>query len=200
MPAPCHRTILITLALPALLSACGSVGRTLDYIDAAEDTEALISQLDGMSNTRFVEMQDLEARNATAQFNGNAAICAPAPDCTNTLVGDLQLTADFGAGTMDGSATNFLNFDSEAEKVKNVSGQITFSNGVIGEENTNDFVMDANGSLTSGALDIDIDGQVDGTFKGTPIQGLKGTSLPGTIVVDNTDSGVLILGAGVVWP
>ncbi|MCF6443330.1 hypothetical protein [Nereida sp. MMG025] len=191
-----HRLLTAALLLP--LAACSGIERTLDYIEAAEDTEALISDLGDMSNTRFSEMDDLANMNATATFQGNAAVCAPMPNCTNAMVGDLQLTADFGQGSLSGKADNFLNYNTNSENVSNVQGEIIFSNGDIGFDGPNTYTADMQGSLTSGSLEVAVDGAMTGTFKGTPIAGLTGASETGAVVVNGNRFGKIIIGAEIL--
>lgn len=105
-------------------------------------------------------------------------------------IGELELTADFsGAGSISGSATNFVNDDSGS-----YSGTLTVSNGVIdraADLNNFDYTFNADidGTLTSGGDDFVVSGLMEGDFIGNDHEFIGG-DVTGTVV---TSEGVEVI-------
>lgn len=152
------------------LAGCGGSGST-SFADAfaarSDANNAMLGRLNSKPNTSFVGMPTV----GSATYNGYAVI-----KHTNGVIddaqflGDAQITADFGAGTVSGQASNFEGWHNDGP-LGSYAGTVTLSGGVIGMSRPNDLGAFINGTLVQGPDTIVISGGMFGDFKGTPILG-----------------------------
>jgi hypothetical protein len=163
----------------------------------------------GLPNTAFKGMPT----GGTATYRGYALVIANADGTVAGqpkigVEGTATLTADFGNGTLAGSATNFVGTTISGKDSKTgayqlakapayYAGTVTIKDGCIGVATAcsnvtrpNEFSANYSGTLTGEGNKITTNGQVLGEFKGTPIQGavlgtntgattLNGAAVPG---------------------
>ena len=150
-----------------------------------------------------------KAATGTAQFAGGAVLGIQEADGTAfRMLGTLRVLGDFGHSTLAGQLSSLhrgvvSGNGQPPSVVTDYAGVIDLSNGTVGGVRPNDFDLDFAGTLTGGGRVIVVDGGIPGDFKGTPIKGLSGSSLPGsTATVDGMAANAMILliwGALEIW-
>lgn len=153
----------------------------------------------------------------TATYTGYAAVAGNYDNAVTTqpnivAVGTAELSADFGTGSLSGSATNFVGGPfgppdpktgnrTPTAKVQYYAGTVTVSNGCIGTANgcsnvTQPYQVSANykGTLTGGGNTVAVSGQALGDFKGTSAQGVTLLTNTGTVTLNGAkvDGGLQI--------
>jgi hypothetical protein len=105
------------------------------------------------------------------------------------LTGTTRITADFGASTLTGEASDFEL--RRGNLVSSASGTVNFQNGTIGQVGSpltgdpNDVRLGYVGTLNSTATVVVLNGEAVGKFRGAPIQGLLAESADGHTVLLN---------------
>ncbi|MGB5559062.1 MAG: hypothetical protein WBN04_13765 [Paracoccaceae bacterium] len=133
----------------------------------------------------------------SAKFDGFSAITIDTASQTLALIGLAELKANFGAGTVTGTLTDF-NGGYSSGSIDAYGGNITVSNGQIGLPVPNAFIADYNGTLTGNSESVVLGGGMTGVFKATPIRGVLAASdaLTATAAIDGVtavDSALVIV-------
>ncbi|WP_394152688.1 hypothetical protein [Loktanella salsilacus] len=184
------------------LAACGgsSVGGAGGGADMSPQVPTL-SQFEtsvrsfGATADRIDLLTDTVPRNipssGTSTFAGPALLSVEGFTNSYAMTGDSRLTINFANDDMSGGVTNFRGVDETGRGV-NVAGQIAFTDGLVGSDDTSGlFAVDFNGNLTAGSDRIALDGIAIGNFEGNrtsgnirtrAIQAVSGTS--GSFIVD----------------
>ena len=155
--------------------------------DIREDFTAMQERLDTLFNTAFLPPDNAIPSSGTAEFRGFMKVDVTGASVPIDLTGTARITADFGASTLTGSATDFEGL--EGNVVSAYSGTIDFVDGRIGRsavplagEQPNDVRLGYQGSLDGDDKLVTLDGEAFGKLKGSPIQGLVAASAPGETV------------------
>ena len=155
--------------------------------DIREDFTAMQERLDTLFNTAFLPPDNAIPTSGTAEFRGFMKVDVTGASVPIDLTGTARITADFGASTLTGSATDFEGL--EGNVVSAYSGTIDFVDGRIGRsavplagEQPNDVRLGYQGSLDGDDKLVTLDGEAFGKLKGSPIQGLVAASAPGETV------------------
>jgi hypothetical protein len=198
---PSGRSV-VAAALLAALAACGDGDSDNDPPplgggDVREDFTAMQGRLDQLFNTSFTPPDNAIPASGTAEFRGFMKVDVAGTDPID-LTGTARITADFGAGTLVGSAQDFEGL--QANRVSDYAGTITFVDGRVGRspvpqagEQPNDVRLGYEGSLTGAGNLVTLDGAAFGKLKGAPIQGLVAASPPGeTVTVGATQVGATV--------
>ena len=155
--------------------------------DIREDFTAMQERLDTLFNTAFLPPDNAIPTSGTAEFSGFMKVDVTGASVPIDLTGTARITADFGASTLTGSATDFEGL--EGNVVSAYSGTIDFVDGRIGRsavplagEQPNDVRLGYQGSLDGDDKLVTLDGEAFGKLKGSPIQGLVAASAPGETV------------------
>jgi hypothetical protein len=189
---PSGRSVLV-VALLAALAACdggggdgeppplGGTGTVRD------DFSAMQSRLDGLFNTSFTPPDNAIPASGTAEFRGFMKVDVSGSTVPIDLSGNARITADFGAGTLVGTAQDFEGL--QGNTVSAYAGTVSFVDGRIGRsavplagEQPNDVRLGYKGSLNGAGNLVTLDGETFGKLKGSPIQGLVASSAPGETV------------------
>jgi hypothetical protein len=191
--------IVIAATLMTGLAACGGGNADSEPPqfgdgDIREDFTAMQERLDGLFNTAFLPPDNAIPTSGTAEFRGFMKVDIAGATVPIDLTGTAVLTADFGASTLTGSATDFEGL--EGAVVSAYSGTVDFVDGRIGRsavplagEQPNDVRLGYQGSLDGAGKLVTLDGEALGKLKGSPIQGLVASSAPGeTVNVDGVDT------------
>jgi hypothetical protein len=191
------RPVVVAAALCIVLSGCGG-GEGGDDAPAWEDLtdEARLTsvvqmadRLGALSNTAFAGTPSEFPVSGSATFSGYAIAAFddavtvdliedldPNAEPRLLLLGNATLSADFGARTISGEATEF--FGREAGSFAQYDGTVVFRDGEIGVDGAlpgsrpNDIRFGYSGTLTGAGNEVVLDGDALGKFKGTPIRGL----------------------------
>jgi hypothetical protein len=142
--------------------------RRLDVV--VWDNQSFAFQTMGVigTETRSSTIDTLSGLNATATYNGIGRLNVR--DANQTFVdfnravqGNLSLTADFGARTVNGSIGNLTVFENEKENPQAQAGAILLNSGTI-SGNSFSGTMSADGTLA--ASNPAVSGAATGTFSG----------------------------------
>jgi hypothetical protein len=199
---PSGRSV-VAAALLAALAACGDGDSDSDPPvlggggDIREDFTAMQDRLDQLFNTSFTPPDNAIPTSGTAEFRGFMKVDVAGTDPID-LTGTARITADFGAGTLVGSAQDFEGL--EGNRVSDYAGTVTFVDGRVGRspvpqagEQPNDVRLGYQGSLNGAGNLVTLDGAAFGKLKGSPIQGLVAASAPGeTVTVGATQVGATV--------
>ncbi|MGR3197522.1 MAG: transferrin-binding protein-like solute binding protein [Paracoccus sp. (in: a-proteobacteria)] len=134
------------LAIGALmtLAACGGGGEdsVAEYADDAARADRIIDQTERLTRTLAAAMPT----RGRAEYDGVVGLAfGGAPDSLQSaqMIGDLELDADFGAGTIRGEMDDFNTRDG-----RELDGELRIGNGRI---TGSGFTGTASGTLTGGA-------------------------------------------------
>jgi hypothetical protein len=182
------RSLLALLAAPVLLAACGDTGGGLGgglggggavdlFAELGEQGAAIESEF---ALIQFTRQEDLPT-TGSASFSGFAAY-AEGDDvgaiseieyATADLVSEVDMNADFAAGTVDGSLTNFQSNNANYEGVQ---GRVNITNGVFADYDPDyaTFGSDLEGEITSSGRSGVVDGLMSGIFVGNDVGAASG--------------------------
>lgn len=196
-----YRIIAIGLCT-AVLAGCGggsggggSVGNEpppeeaspvelFDFYQAA--FTARYDRLDDLYNTAWVEpFEEGMPITGKAEFEGYIDVVLDTPKAQTELLGDARLSADFDAGTLEGSATDFAGRDANGD-YDFYTGTMTLADGKIGAQKPNDFDIGYKASLTGNGDTVVLLGSMEGKFKGDPVRGILAEDTDPTATVDGT--------------
>lgn len=142
------------------------------------------ARLEARSNTAFVEPYiEGMPTSGGAVYSGYMAVDLATAGGGTVLFGEVDVIADFAAGTLRGSAGDFVGHD-RTRTIDTYAGTISMTDGRIGVVRPNAFTIDYGGILTGNAEAISVSGTIDGNFKGDPIRGLLGYDTDPLAVVD----------------
>lgn len=168
--------MLKTILPPALIvaalgpmAACSDLQGALDFADERDSFQARRDMLQDRSNTAFSAVPD----SGTSTYYGEASLGVGTRDDGVVLLGDSELTVDFGANTVGGFLSGFSGFDSSKE-FSEYRGRLVFQNGVLGVDRPNDLESQIVGTLTADSRNINVDAFWEGDLRGTPIGGILG--------------------------
>lgn len=141
------------IGLTSLVSGCSTSTGDTPFEDNAVAFEEMVDRLIAAGDT--VTMPT----DGTATYNGYIGMSDDLDE--GAVVGDLALTADFGAAAgaqITGSGTNFIDDADEA-----MGGSVTISAGAI---IATLFAADVDGTLTQAGDSFLVDGLIEGAFLG----------------------------------
>lgn len=195
--------LLSTLILASCGSTSGSDSISFDRVFAAN---AVYDRVDETPNSRF----DAVPTSGTVQFTGFADFqindSAQDPADRIGVLGDAEIVADFGAGTVVGRVDNLIGATADFTDLSDfelfaVGGEIAIGGGssqigagAPGSTTTldpNQFTADYEGSITLPDQTLRVSGDLDGRFVGTrvlagegdiPIRGLLAEDLDGRAI------------------
>jgi hypothetical protein len=177
------KTICATLAAVATLTACETAEvntpqPTYDrYIDARNDAAGISAGTQALPTNDSVTM------------NGAYEIVSADLLGTNTIVGEMRMTADFGNETVDGTMhNNYIDMNGSASKL---TGEVAFSGNII---DGTSMKAHGDGILTTVADDdYDMFVDLEGAFGNSTANGVNITNgeLSGNIDVLNDDASIL---------
>jgi hypothetical protein len=150
------------------------------------------SRLEALPDSPFAPGSNVIPVTGTAVYDGFMNVNVRGAPEPFQLTGTTRITADFGASTLTGEATDFEL--RRGNLVSSASGTVNFQNGTIGQVGTplsgdpNDVRLGYVGTLNSSATVVVLDGEAVGKFRGAPIQGLLAESADGhTVLLNGTD-------------
>ncbi|SMY07812.1 hypothetical protein [Flavimaricola marinus] len=183
------------LLLPLALANCGAILASIELagrVDEAERLEALIATADE-SDLAAISDDEINQRRANAlqgiadgnpdagmvRYNGQAAMEVPQGNNTLILSGLATIDANFANDTISADFSDWLGYNDGDTLANTASGDVVFSNGVIGDEDAASNISgDVNGTLTFKGDEYSVDGVIDGqfaTFQGS--EGVGGVTL-----------------------
>lgn len=203
-----HFSLRLATSLAALLTltACGGNG------DTPLDTFQNRLEADVATGTRLFQTPGTAwgamPTSGSATFNGSAAIIIDRNinrDADDILIlGDTQLTANFGTGTMSGTIDNMTgatNMTSDSANIHDVSGQISIggAGSIIGDDEDdnftsrpNDWYADYYGNIGLNGNTYEVEGSLNGQFVGTRSNPSNGQSVVrGVIGVSDNGSATI---------
>ncbi len=165
-------------------AACTTLTPTTISQQGMLDIRATIEDVtDAATDTNPAAMPD----NGTATYSGNFTTYRDASEWGTdaNLVGDIDLTADFDAGTISGSASNINVLpdpDPDAQS-QLLNGSLTVSNGLI---NNTGMAADLTGQLTGNFFDeattLDAELELEGDFYSSTVDGANSDIIFGSII------------------
>ncbi|MBL4811894.1 MAG: hypothetical protein JKX69_05930 [Rhodobacteraceae bacterium] len=175
--------------LSICIFAVGCGGSSEPVLD---DLDRLVAISEMLDNSFYLDETPIANMpiSGSATYDGYAVILVgdagqPAVDDyfddDNFVLGDFQMTANFGTGAVDGEMTDFIGFGNRLEG-QTFSGEISV-NGAIDSAQGNLFEADYSGGLTDREGDtMYIDGELYGEFLGAD----AGTVVAESLEADNT--------------
>lgn len=191
----------VPLLFPLALANCGAILASIELanrVDEAERLEALIATSDESTLTplsdEVIAQRQADALAARAagdldagivRYTGQAAMEVPQGDNTLILSGLARIDADFADNTIDADFYDWLGYNDGDNLGNTASGDVVFSNGVIGDERAASNISgDVNGSLTFKGDEYAVDGVIDGRFVVLPgREGVGGVTLDDQTVI-----------------
>ena len=179
---------MLTGLMAAALAGCGGGGDDREFPDVERDVLEMFDDISslGISPVLFLPT------SGTAEYEGYMG----AADTSGAIIGDLQLTADFGTDSISGTAKNFID-DENTE----YSGKLRISNGGIfrtADPATEwQIEADVNGILSTDEASTSVNAVMLADFYGGSQQGVVGildgtaTNQFGTTFLDGSNTGVV---------
>lgn len=155
------------LVVFALLCGCGDVSELIQYADSASEAQDLNRRVAALANTAFVSMPDA----GSVSYTGNATVVYVQNGVEVGLLGQANVTADFGTGLVAGSADGFFGGTGPSD-LQSYTGALTFA-GQIGVRRPNSFDAVISGDLSGQGQTIAIDGPLMGNFRGPGAQAMS---------------------------
>lgn len=150
------------------------------------------SRLEALPESPFAPGSNVIPVTGTAIYEGFMNVDVRGASEPFQLTGSTRITADFGASTLTGEASDFEL--RRGSLVSSASGTVNFQNGVIGQVGTpltgdpNDVRLGYVGSVTAPGTVVVLNGEAVGKLRGDPIQGLLAESADGhTVRLNGTD-------------
>lgn len=131
-------------------------------LDSANEQEARVRDFAG---SRFSVIPD----DRTVIFKGYGGVdldFASATAADVTVLGDARVVVDFQNDQFSGAITNLIATNGR-NSVTAVLGTYDFTGGSVGGTNPNNFSLDYEADLLVGPNDVELNGTMDGTFRGT---------------------------------
>lgn len=170
--------VLGGLVVALALAGCSKLERIEDVVAFADRVGDVNDQRVRVLGDPVLGIAELPATafdavptTGTATFLGTAFLSMRNSDQrldADALVGDSRLEVDFGTSgdAVSGGVTNIRRTQINDISV-DVSGQLTFSNGVVGAEVSNDLAFDFGGNVTYDGTEFGLQGRLDGKLRGT---------------------------------
>jgi len=174
---------LATLIAFSALSACGDGSTAAHEQDRVADFAAMSDRLGDLFNTGYTGQPGEVPNSGSAAFRGFAGLVLDTGPVPLTLIGDSAMEVDFGTRTLIGEMTDFVGNDGGA--LGDYAGRVAIVDGEIGFDTPrgttvpNDVRFGYAGALIGQGNLVELDGDVTGKLKGTPIRGLLASSAPG---------------------
>ena len=165
--------IVAALGPMAACSQLDDIKGALDLADNRDDFQSRRDALSARSNTAFSAVPD----SGTSTYFGEASLGVGSQSQGVVLLGDAELTVDFGSNTVEATLDNFGGFDNTKE-YSDYTGSLVFEDGVLGVDRPNDLEAQIVGTLTGEDYTVGIDAFWEGDLKGTPIAGVLGDTDP----------------------
>jgi hypothetical protein len=169
------KTVLLVGGMAALvLAGCSELEGALDDsedLDAAESYAQLQEDFVTTAGELALLAPTLDADlplNGTATYTGQTQILLDTTTRATDLVGDASLTADFAAGTVDGTLSGFYG-SIDGGEIGAKSGDIVVSYGEIDAANADEVYVEVDGVLTDADNVLVVDAALAGTFRGDPV-------------------------------
>lgn len=142
-------------------NASSDIIRAVDLIE-----ETYQSDLLNKSNSRF----DAIPQSGTARFAGGLAVNVVDQSFSEyTALGFVDVTANFSDKTLDVENDGFVTLrNADFDTIQTATGSIDLTNGIIGAQQANSVEFAIAGEVVSDQATISIDGNLFGTFKGSP--------------------------------
>lgn len=180
-----------TMAIASVcgIAACGDGGSDILNADRVADFAAMSDRLGDLFNTGYTGQPGEVPSSGTAAFEGYAGFVLDTGTAPLTLIGDVTIEVDFAARDLTGEMTDF--FGDGGGRLGDYTGKVAIVDGEIGFDVPrgttvpNDVRFGYAGALTGQGNLVELDGNVTGKLKGTPIQGLLASSAPGETEVVN---------------
>ncbi|MBB5722205.1 hypothetical protein FHS72_001829 [Loktanella ponticola] len=192
----------LSVASLVALAACGGSGGSSSFdalVDRAAEMDKDAERIAKFSGTAFTAMPT----SGSASFDGGASIFIDPVFETDpddiALIGDVTLTANFGAGTMTGAITNLAGLTDislNSADVLAVSGEVAIGDSlsIIGDDEDdnltyrpNDWLADYTGDLTIDGDSYVVEGFLNGQFLGTRVNPTGGQSVVKAVVGFDSD-------------
>lgn len=154
------------LVVFALLCGCGDVSESIQYADSASQAQDLSRRVAALANTAFVSMPDA----GSVSYTGHATVVYVQSGVEVGLLGQANLTADFGTGRVAGSADGFFGGTGPSD-LQSYTGALTFA-GQIGVRRANSFDAVISGDLSGQGQTIAVTGPLLGQFRGAGAQAI----------------------------
>jgi hypothetical protein len=178
------------LALMAALSACSST--SVDNTDRAEYNAAAEAYNDLRDQFLATPVDTAVPQSGVASYSGAAVMIMNTDPFTSSvsdtsLVGNADITADFGGDDLFGKINNVTGFVDNGEVV-DFTGQLNINNGNLPGIGSSIFTADINGLLTEegGGDQVSVAGDLSGNFRG-PSTILPSGGLTASTVASQTD-------------
>lgn len=196
-------TRLIATAALSVLAACG--GSPFDFDEPtpfgpiSDDESAILSaSFDSLSEDVMAIAPTVPGSvdNAgRATFSGMAKVVVTPQTGSGsmTLVGDASLIANFESRAITANMINFAGIDMQGAGQR-LDGSLSMDNGVIGAGSSNGFAGTFRGTLVADTYEIQADGIIDGTFRGTPVAALSFSGLDDTALIDGALASLRLTG------
>ena len=192
------KPVIAAMACSGLLVLAGCGGSSEPALTTREAFTA-----DGLAfvdeSERLLALQDTTARNmptvGSVTYTGSSAVVVDTATETTFMLGDATMTANFAAGTVAGSMSNFVGGtgpsgdDPGVDALDNLvsyDGALTLSNGDIGDADASDISAAFGGTLIGGGTTFVFDGFMFGVFKGNPAMG-GAPNIQGAVVESAAD-------------
>ncbi len=179
----------IALGIAAtLLTACSEVGGddSESFDDRLDSARFLNDRVEALSPSRDSAIPDSGSVrfDGIMAVNGDTGFGVSGP--TTALIGDATFVANFENSRLTGGATDFFG-TVEGGDTRNYDGDLTLSEGRIGEDGDNSAEARVTGRLTGGGRTVGVDTDLEGTFLGNPdVRGLEmlGSGRDSTVAID----------------
>ena len=167
-----HLSSLVAIGGLVFLTACGGDGDgrdnpVADYAEDSAKASRIIARTNALTQTSAASMPV----TGRAEYDGVVGMAfggAPASLQNAEMIGDLDLDANFGAGTITGEMDDFNTRDG-----RELRGELRLSNGAI---RGSGFSANAGGTLTGGASAPGrVDATIGGEFLGEGASALSGS-------------------------
>lgn len=198
-----RRRVLAALAVSAILSGCGggsggsSTQTTFPAFPAAGTGPFTLSELQSYANINSIDFNNLTPQlpgTANATYNGMIVLTERGtPSGDVDYLGRATLDANFSAGTLSGSASDFAVADTASavpNVLQQVSGTLPVTNGnIFGPA----FTANLDGQLNNNGTILNVDTDVTGVFAMNNGQNIAAATVDGTMNSNSVDGSLVVI-------
>lgn len=157
-----------------------------DQLDALED-----ASIRNRSNSAF----NAVPASGSGTFEGIIlATTTGAPAVNYTASAETTISVDFLENTLTAENGQFVLFDGNLDPVETLDGDLRVTNGTIRGSRQNSVEMTASGTLTGDTATMIVNGDLEGSFKGSPILlGITAGTGDATGIVNGADAATTVI-------